>query len=83
MQDLHGVQSTAFEIVDIAREMRAEDTYARDGHTARTLVREADLRIVLMVMKAGSIMKEVCSSAWVRPHTACRFRVRFLRGAAA
>ena len=58
MQDLHAVQSTAFEIVDIAREMRAEDTYARDGHTARTLVREADLRIVLMVMRAGSIMKE-------------------------
>jgi quercetin dioxygenase-like cupin family protein len=58
MQDLHAVQSTAFDIVDIAREMREQDAYARDGHTARTLVREADLRIVLMVMKAGSIIKE-------------------------
>jgi len=58
MQDLHAAQSIAFEIADIAREMQAEDVYARDGHAARTLVREADLRIVLMVMKAGFIMKE-------------------------
>ena len=38
--------------------MRGEDDYARNGHTARTLVREADLRIVLIVMKSGSVVKE-------------------------
>jgi quercetin dioxygenase-like cupin family protein len=58
MQDLHAVQGTAFDIVDIAREMRAQEAYARDGHTARTLVREADLRVVLMVLNTGSIIKE-------------------------
>lgn len=40
------------------REMREEPAYARDGHTARTLVREPDLRIVLIVMKAGSRIDE-------------------------
>ncbi len=58
MQDLQAVHSASFDMVDIAREMRREDTYVRDGHTARTLVREADLRIVLIVMRAGATMKE-------------------------
>jgi quercetin dioxygenase-like cupin family protein len=58
MQDLHAVHSAAFDIVDITREIRAEAAYDRDGHSARTLVRQADLRVVLLVMKAGSTMKE-------------------------
>ena len=58
MQDLHAVQGALFDIVDIAREIRAEAAYAHEGHTARTLIREADLRILLVVMRAGSIMKE-------------------------
>lgn len=40
------------------REMREEPAYARDGHTARTLVRDRDLRIVLIVMKAGARIDE-------------------------
>ncbi|MEP7049514.1 MAG: AraC family ligand binding domain-containing protein [Pseudomonadota bacterium] len=58
MQDLHGVHSAAFDIAAITGEIRAEAGYGRDGHSARTLLREADLRIVLLVMKAGSTMKE-------------------------
>jgi quercetin dioxygenase-like cupin family protein len=58
MLELHAVQSAAFDVVDIAREIRAEAAYGRDGHSARTLIREVDLRIVLLVMKAGSTMKE-------------------------
>lgn len=38
--------------------MRQEDAYGRDGHTARTLVRESDMRIVLIVMKAGARLAE-------------------------
>jgi quercetin dioxygenase-like cupin family protein len=38
----------------IAQEMRSEDAYLQEGHTARTLVREHDLRVVLIAMKAGS-----------------------------
>ena len=40
------------------RELRAEDAYQRDGHTARTLIREPTMRIVLVVMRAGGKMAE-------------------------
>lgn len=53
------VEGTTFDLALIAAEMRAaEGVYEREGHTARTLVRETDLRVVLVVMKAGSIIKE-------------------------
>lgn len=52
------VQSTTFDMVAIAAEMRTEGPYEREGHTARMLVREPDLRVVLVVMKGGSIIKE-------------------------
>jgi len=35
-------------------DLRREDAYLRTGHSARTLVRETDLRVVLVAMKAGS-----------------------------
>ena len=38
-----------FDLAAIGRELRAEDAYQRDGHTARTLVREPSLRVVLVV----------------------------------
>jgi len=43
-----------FDLAAIGRELRAEDAYQRDGHTARTLVREPSLRVVLVVMKASA-----------------------------
>ncbi len=47
-----------FDLATADREMREEEAYVRDGHTGRTLTREPDLRIVLVVMKAGSRMAE-------------------------
>jgi quercetin dioxygenase-like cupin family protein len=50
--------SIEFDLPAIDRELRDEDSYARTGHTARTLVRNADLRMVLVVMRAGAIIAD-------------------------
>lgn len=47
-----------FDLVTADREMRHEEAYTREGHTARTLARERDLRIVLVVMKATARIAE-------------------------
>lgn len=53
---------TIFDFAKIDAEMRGEPAYLRDGHTARALVREADLRVMLIAMKAGSrIAKHVAN----------------------
>lgn len=51
-------RGAVFDLTAIEGEMRSEEAYERDGHTARTLVRENDLRIVLIVMRAGARMAE-------------------------
>jgi quercetin dioxygenase-like cupin family protein len=48
----------AIDVAGVDAEMRTSDAYAREGHTARTLVREPDLRIVLVVMRAGARIAE-------------------------
>src|SRR5688500_5701042 len=61
-RDMSKPESTAgglvFDLATDDHEMRAEDAYIRDGHTARTLVRKPDLSIVLVVMKAGGRMAD-------------------------
>lgn len=47
-----------FDLAAVDSELRKEDAYQRDGHTARTLVRKPDLRIVLIVMKTGARIAE-------------------------
>jgi quercetin dioxygenase-like cupin family protein len=47
-----------FDIAAAGAEMRHEEAYVGEGHTARTLVRQPDLRIVLVVMKAGARIAE-------------------------
>jgi quercetin dioxygenase-like cupin family protein len=47
-----------FDLAAIDRQLRSEDVYLRDGHTARTLVREPALRIVLVVIQAGARIAE-------------------------
>ena len=47
-----------FDLGVIDCELRASEAYAREGHTARTLSREDDLRVVLIAMKAGARMNE-------------------------
>jgi quercetin dioxygenase-like cupin family protein len=69
MQEPHSpVRGSTFDIGPIAAEMRGEAVYEREGHTARTLVREADLRVVLVVMKGGAIIKEHRANATASIH---------------
>lgn len=42
-----------FALAHVAEQLRAEAAYDREGHGARTLVRAADLRVVLVVLRAG------------------------------
>jgi len=51
-------QETIFDLAAVDFELRKNDAYQREGHTARTLVRKPDLRIVLVVMKAGARIAE-------------------------
>lgn len=51
-------EGVIFDLATAERELRAEDAYVRQGHTARTLVREPDLRILLLVMKVDSRIAE-------------------------
>jgi len=51
-------EGAVFDLAAIDRQLRSEDAYRRDGHTARTLVREPALRIVLVVIQAGARIAE-------------------------
>ena len=58
-----------FDLAAADREMRQEEAYARGGHTAGTLVREPDLRIVLIVLKAGGKIAEHQANETASIHT--------------
>ena len=47
-----------FELGALDVELRKEQAYRESGYTSRTLVREADLRVVLIVMKNGARMAD-------------------------
>lgn len=47
-----------FDVSVIDTELRATKEYAQEGHTARSLAREDDMRIVLVAMKASARMAE-------------------------
>jgi quercetin dioxygenase-like cupin family protein len=51
-------EATELDLSAVARDLRAESAYERDGHTARTLVRDRKLRIVLIAMKPGAQLSE-------------------------
>jgi quercetin dioxygenase-like cupin family protein len=46
----------SFDLEALDAELREQAAYQASGYTARTLVREPDLRVVLIVMKAGARM---------------------------
>lgn len=48
----------SFDLAALDAELRHEPAYALSGFTARTLIRESDLRVVLIVMKAGARMPD-------------------------
>jgi quercetin dioxygenase-like cupin family protein len=58
MSELESSQHGTFDLDAIEREMRQEESYRREGHTARTLVRAPDLRVVLVAIKGGSRIAE-------------------------
>lgn len=62
----HGV---TFDLGAIAEELRSEEAYLREGHTARTLVRTPDLRIVVIALKAGETISEHRASVTVSVQT--------------
>jgi quercetin dioxygenase-like cupin family protein len=62
-------QGAVFNLAAIDAEMRGEDAYQRDGHAARTLVREDDIRIILMVMRAGARIAEHRANDTASIHT--------------
>lgn len=51
----HGVN---FDLAAIARELRAEEPYSREGQTARTLIRTPGLRVVVVALKSGKTISE-------------------------
>ena len=53
----------------IEQELRRQEPYAREGHTARTLLRAPDLRVVLITMKAGSRIAEHRANESASLHT--------------
>lgn len=50
------------------RELASGDSMRRDGHAARTLVRENDLRVVLITMRSGARIAEHLADATVMIH---------------
>jgi quercetin dioxygenase-like cupin family protein len=47
-----------YDLLAIGAELRATKEYAQNGHTARSLAREDDVRIVLLAMKASARIAE-------------------------
>lgn len=47
-----------FDLAAVARELRAEERYLREGQTARTLIRTPDLRIVVIALRSGKTISE-------------------------
>ena len=58
-----------FDLGAIDHEMRQEVIYKRGGHTARTLVHAPDLRVLLVIMKAGSRIAEHRANESASIHT--------------
>lgn len=57
-----------FDLAGADHELRGEDAYRLDGHTARTLVREPAMRVVLVVMAAGARIAQHRSQATASIH---------------
>lgn len=47
-------RGATFDLQGLAAALRTEAAYVSEGHTARTLVREADVRVVLVVLRSGN-----------------------------
>lgn len=54
-QPAHG---STFALPAVARELRSEEQYLRDGQAARTLILTPDLRIVVVALASGKTISE-------------------------
>lgn len=70
-----------FELAELTREMRGESEYDHGhGHTARTIVRSPDLRVVLIAIRAGAqIAEHVARATAAIQVIAGRVRIRLPR----
>lgn len=57
MDDM-GTRMTSIGLASLVDELRAGQTYGRDGHVARTLFKAPDFRVVLIVLAATKTMPE-------------------------
>jgi quercetin dioxygenase-like cupin family protein len=57
-----------FDLVALEDALRSDEAYLRGDHTARTLVHEPDLRVVLIAMKAGGRIEEHHAKATASVH---------------
>ena len=65
LEPQHGVE---IGLEALERELRSDEAYLRGDHTARTLVHEPDLRVVLIAMKAGGRIEEHQAKATASVH---------------
>jgi len=54
----HAHEGAHFDLSTITAELTQDPAYACEGHTARTLIRTADQRVVLIVLDAGHTIRE-------------------------
>lgn len=62
-------EGARFDLRSIAQDLLNSDDYAREGQTARTLTRSADLRTVLVVIAAGNSIDEHQTDVSTTVHT--------------
>jgi quercetin dioxygenase-like cupin family protein len=61
-------QGLTFDLEAVTQELRGEPSYAREGQTARTLIRSSDLRVVLVALRAGKTISEHHANATASVH---------------
>ena len=57
-----------FNLVAEIEQLNREEHWVKDGRISKTLVKHSDFRIVLMVMKAGTLMQEHKTDARISIH---------------
>ena len=57
-----------FDLATEIEQLHGEEHWLRDGRISKTLVKHSDFRIVLMLMKAGTLMQEHKADARISIH---------------
>ena len=70
--------STPHDLTAVAAQIRSDSPYQSSGHGAHTVLREDDLRVVVLAMKAGGVIPEHQARATASLHViAGRIRLVF------